>query len=114
MPKDLQHALRLIRKNPGFSLAVIAIMEFSIGACTSIFSIHAHNLTARSALPFKLLHESGSRHLTVQRHEIYHVREGIVDGWSPIQKRSHLTYRRRLVQIRYVHADAVWAVGCPC
>ncbi|MEO8594368.1 MAG: ABC transporter permease [Candidatus Solibacter sp.] len=39
MSKDLQQALRLIRKNPGFSLAVITVMAFSIGACTAIFSV---------------------------------------------------------------------------
>jgi putative ABC transport system permease protein len=39
MPNDLRHALRVIRKNPGFSLAVIAVMAFSIGACTAIFSV---------------------------------------------------------------------------
>jgi hypothetical protein len=39
MTKDLRHALRLIRSNLGFSFAVIAVMAFSIGACTAIFSV---------------------------------------------------------------------------
>jgi hypothetical protein len=39
MTRDLRHALRLIRTNPGFSLAVIAVMALSIGACAAIFSV---------------------------------------------------------------------------
>jgi hypothetical protein len=39
MTKDLRHALRLIRTSPGFSLAVIAVIALSIGACAAISSV---------------------------------------------------------------------------
>jgi hypothetical protein len=75
MPKDLRHALRLIRKNPGFSLAVIAVMAFSIGACTAIFSVG-------KAVLFTPLPYSSPDRLVILWHTVAGRGAGVV-GMSP-------------------------------
>jgi len=75
MTKDLRHALRLIRNDLGFSLAVMAVMAFSIGACTAIFSVGKAVLFTR--LPY-----SSPDRLVILWHTVAGRGAGVV-GMSP-------------------------------
>ena len=75
MLQDLRHALRLIRKHRGFSLAVIAVMGFGIGACTAIFSVGKAVLFTR--LPY-----SSSNRLVIFWHTLAGRGTGVV-GMAP-------------------------------
>lgn len=75
MTKDLRHAIRLIRNNLGFSLAVIAVMALSIGACTAIFSV------AKAVLYTRLPYSSADR-LVILWHTVAASGAGVV-GMSP-------------------------------
>src|SRR5258707_2104866 len=37
--QDVRHALRLLRRNPGFTLAVVLSLALGVGAETAIFSV---------------------------------------------------------------------------
>lgn len=75
MNKDLRHALRLIRGNPGFSLAVIAVMALCIGACAAIFS-------AGKAVLFTRLPYSSPDRMVLLWHTLAGRKTGVV-GMSP-------------------------------
>ena len=38
-PPDLRYAVRALRRQPGFTLAVVLILSLGIGAATSVFSV---------------------------------------------------------------------------
>src|ERR1051325_8883985 len=51
MRNDIRFALRLLRKNPGFALGVIAALALGIGATSAIFTVVHAVLIA--PLPFR-------------------------------------------------------------